>query len=105
MHTGANAHTAGLGTYLVGFALALILTVIPFGLVYLHVWPADKTLWVIGLAAVLQVAVHLRFFLHITFKRTPLENLLALGFAALLILIMVGGSLWIMYNLHYRMMV
>jgi cytochrome o ubiquinol oxidase operon protein cyoD len=35
---------------------------------------------------------------------TPRENLLALCFAAVLICIMIGGSLWIMFDLHRRMM-
>jgi hypothetical protein len=34
---------------------------------------------------------------------TPRENLLTLCFAALLIVIMIGGSLWIMFDLHHRM--
>ncbi len=59
---------------------------------------------IIGIAAVLQVLVHLRFFLHLNFTTTPKENLLALVFTALLIFIMVGGSFWIMFDLHQRMM-
>ena len=34
---------------------------------------------------------------------TPRENLLAIAFAAILIVIMVGGSFWIMMDLHHRM--
>jgi cytochrome o ubiquinol oxidase operon protein cyoD len=43
--------------------------------------------------------------LHINFATTPKENLIALAFAAVLIFIMVGGSLWIMFDLYHRMMV
>ncbi len=92
-------------TYLIGLGLALVLTAIPFGLVTAGWLPAGALLAVIALAGLAQVLVHLRYFLHLDFKRTPRENLLALCFAALLILIMVGGSLWIMIDLHYRMMV
>ena len=60
---------------------------------------------VIGIAAVLQVLVHLRFFLHLNFTSTPKENLLAIVFTAVLIFIMVGGSFWIMFDLHTRMAV
>lgn len=105
MHTGATEHSASLTTYLIGFVLALLLTVVPFGLVYLELLDKSTTLLLIAGAALVQVVVHLRFFLHIDFTHTPKENLLALGFAALLIVIMVGGTLWIMFNLHYRMMV
>ena len=90
--------------YLVGLALALVLTIIPFGLVYAG-WPDRNTiLVVIAVAAVAQILVHLRYFLGLSFTQTPRENLLALAFACLLIFIMVGGSLWIMFDLHYRMM-
>ena len=59
---------------------------------------------VIAVTAVLQILVHLKFFLHLSFTDTPRENLLALCFAAVLIFIMVGGSFWIMFDLHHRMM-
>lgn len=94
---------ASLRNYLIGFVLAVVLSVIPFWLVATHVLPPQRTLLVIGIAAVLQVLVHLRFFLHINFTTTPRENVLALVFTALLIFIMVGGSFWIMFDLHQRM--
>ena len=59
---------------------------------------------VIAILAVVQVVVHLRFFLHLDLKSTPRENVLALSFAVVLICIMIGGSLWIMLDLHERMM-
>jgi cytochrome o ubiquinol oxidase operon protein cyoD len=94
---------ASLRNYLIGFVLAVVLSVIPFWLVATHALPPQRTLLVIGIAAVLQVLVHLRFFLHINFTTTPRENVLALVFTALLIFIMVGGSFWIMFDLHQRM--
>lgn len=89
-------------TYLVGFAAAFVLTAIPFAIVYWALLPAGAALAVVALAAVAQIVVQLRFYLHIDFRSTPRENLMALFFAAFLILVMVGGSLWIMFDLHYR---
>ena len=86
--------------YIAGFVFALILTGIPFGLVVAELLPRFPTLVVIAILAVVQVVVHLRFFLHIDLKETPRENLLALAFAAVLIFIMVGGTLWIMLDLE-----
>jgi cytochrome o ubiquinol oxidase operon protein cyoD len=94
--------TADRRRYLVGFALALALTVIPFAIVYWSLLSAGAALAVIALAAIMQIVVQLRYFLHIDFRRTPRENLMALFFAGFLILVMVGGSLWIMFDLHYR---
>ncbi len=92
-------------TYLTGFALALVLTVVPFGLVAFGTLPRGATLAVVAIAALVQVVVHLRYFLHLNLSTTPRENILAIAFAAVLIAIMVGGSLWIMFDLHYRMWV
>ena len=91
--------------YLIGIVLALILTAIPFWLVYDGTFPRETLLMIIAAFAVVQILVHLRFFLHIDFKTTPRENLIALAFAVVLICIMVGGSLWIMFDLYHRMMV
>lgn len=91
--------------YLIGLALAVLLTAIPFGLVAAGSLPRQTTLIVIAVLAVIQILVHLTFFLHIDFKTTPRENLVALAFAVVLICIMVGGSLWIMFDLYHRMMV
>ena len=89
--------------YLTGFCLAIVLTVIPFGLVAFGLLPRTPTLIAIFIAAILQILVHLRYFLHLDLTTTPRENLLAIAFASLLILIMIGGSLWIMFDLNQRM--
>ena len=91
--------------YLIGLALAVLLTAVPFGLVATDALPREPTLIVIAVFAIMQIFVHLTFFLHIDFKTTPRENLVALAFALVLIFIMVGGSLWIMFDLYHRMMV
>jgi cytochrome o ubiquinol oxidase operon protein cyoD len=93
----------GLLSYLVGFVLAVVLSAIPFYLVATHALPLSRIMYVIAAAAVLQILVHLRFFLHLNFTTTPKENLLAIAFTAVLLFLMVGGSLWIMIDLHSRM--
>jgi cytochrome o ubiquinol oxidase subunit IV len=103
MERSPAGHAPGLKSYLTGFALALILTAIPFGLVATAALPRLPMLIVIAVAAIIQVLVHLRYFLHLDLTTTPRENLLAILFAAILILIMVGGSFWIMLDLHHRM--
>ncbi|MFC6631956.1 cytochrome o ubiquinol oxidase subunit IV [Microbulbifer taiwanensis] len=103
-----NAPTAGrysLKRYLGGYVLALLLTAIPFGLAATAALPRHSVLIAVGAAALAQVLVHLRCFLHLGLRTTAPERLLAIAFAAVLILIMIGGSLWIMFNLHYRMWV
>jgi len=101
MHRIADRPTA---RYIIGFALAVILTVIPFAVVWGGLLTGTQAYAVIAAGAVIQVIVHLVYFLHLDFKSTPAENLFFLIFAAVLIFIMVGGSLWIMTDLHHRMM-
>ncbi len=103
MENPNNDH--GLRSYLTGFVLAVVLTAIPFYVVVTHALSPRRALLVIGVAAVLQILVHLRYFLHLNFTSTPKENLLAIVFTAVLIFIMVGGSFWIMFDLHTRMAV
>ncbi len=93
----------GLGSYIWGFILAVVLTAIPFYLVASHTLAPAHTMYVIAGAAVLQILVHLRFFLHLNFTSAPRENLLAIAFTAVLLVIMMGGSFWIMIDLHNRM--
>jgi len=103
--TPTAPHTEpGLGSYLTGFFLALVLTGISFALVVFDVLPRSTDLVVIAVAAVAQILVHLRYFLHLGLTTTPRENLVVLLFAGVLIFIMIGGSLWIMFDLRDRMM-
>ena len=105
MHPSTTASEHGLKSYLTGFALALALTAISFGLVAMGLLPKVPTLIVIAVAAVIQVLVHLRYFLHLDLSTTPRETILAIVFAAVLIFIMVGGSIWIMFVLQQRLLV
>jgi cytochrome o ubiquinol oxidase operon protein cyoD len=91
--------------YLIGLTLAVILTAIPFALVATHALSRQTTLVAVAIAAIIQILVHLRFFLHIGFRSTPSENRIALAFAAVIIVFMVGGTLWIILDLYRRMMV
>ena len=95
-------HGHSLKNYLIGFVLAVILTVIPFGFVAAGWLPRETTFVIIAIAAIVQVFVHLRYFLNMTFSKTPRENILAMAFAAVLIFLMVGGTMWIMFDLAYR---
>jgi cytochrome o ubiquinol oxidase subunit IV len=99
------SHTR-LRSYLIGFALALILTLLPFGLVIFSRddFPHDFILGALALAAVVQIFVHLHFFLHLDRSSDQSWNVLALLFTVLIIGIMLGGTLWIMFDLHGRMM-
>ncbi|MEQ9451600.1 MAG: cytochrome o ubiquinol oxidase subunit IV [Pseudomonadales bacterium] len=97
-----SRHT--LRTYQIGFVSAVLLTVIPFTLVRYQVLPSGMLLPVIAALAVLQVGVHFRFFLGMRVKSSTIEELVSLAFALTLIVLLVGGSVWIMSDLSGRMM-
>jgi cytochrome o ubiquinol oxidase operon protein cyoD len=54
--------------------------------------------------AIAQMGVHLVFFLHITSGPDNTNNVLALAFGVLIVILLLGGSLWIMANLNHNMM-
>ncbi|HEX7748183.1 MAG TPA: cytochrome C oxidase subunit IV family protein [Bordetella sp.] len=89
-------------SYAWGAGLALLLTLLPFALVH---WPAVPHLALlagIGVLALAQMIVHFRFFLHIGFEKNR-DDLLLILFSALLLIIMVAGTIWIMASLALRM--
>ena len=106
----ANTHShdeAGHGSvksYVIGFVLSVILTLIPFGLVMYPSLPKSLTLWIVLAFAVIQVLVHLVYFLHLDRSAAQRNNVIAFVFAAIVIVLLVGLSLWIMFSIHTYMM-
>lgn len=93
---------AELRSYGWGLGLALVLTVTPFALVHWAAMPGLPLRGLIGVFALAQVIVHLRFFLQVSFGKKR-EITLLLLFSALLLLIMLAGTIWIMASLATRM--
>ena len=79
--------------------LSIVLTIIPLVAVLNDWFNRTTTIAVILVTAVLQFLVQLLFFMHIREEDKPRYNLISLIFAALLLLTIVIGSIWIMtYN-------
>ena len=93
-----------LKSYLTGFVLSLILTAMPFALVMRGTWSSAATLAGIFSAGMVQILVHLHYFLHLDTSSAARWNVLAIMFTLLIMALFVGGTLWIMSNLNYRMM-
>jgi cytochrome o ubiquinol oxidase operon protein cyoD len=90
--------------YAVGLFLATLLTAISFWVAYSHViWTPGIPVGLLVLA-VAQMGVHLVFFIHITTGADNTNNVLALAFGILIVVLIVGGSLWIMANLNANTM-
>lgn len=104
-----EAHAGGSGfgaiqVYLLGLLLAVGLTVASFWIAGSDVvWGPGIPAALIALA-VAQIGVHLVFFLHITSGPENANNSLALAFGVLIVVLVVGGSMWIMAHLDHNMM-
>jgi cytochrome o ubiquinol oxidase subunit IV len=99
-----DAYRHDLRGYQTGFILAAILTIIPFALVASGTFSTIATLWVIGVIALIQIAVHIRYFLHVDLSPERREELYLMLFSGALVTLMIAGMLWLLFNLHTRMM-
>ncbi|WP_398501181.1 cytochrome o ubiquinol oxidase subunit IV [Variovorax sp.] len=101
---GPVSHSTFKG-YMTGFVLAVILTAIPFWLVMGKVLDNKSTTALIILGfAVVQIVVHMVYFLHMDTKSEGGWNMLALIFTLVLVVITLAGSLWVMYHMNTNMM-
>ena len=103
-HADAPAHGSR-RDYLIGFLLSVVLTAIPFGLVMSGVIADPRiTAGLVMVAAVVQIVVHMIYFLHMNTKSESGWTLMALIFTAVLVVIVIAGSLWVMYHMNVNMM-
>ena len=91
-------------SYLVGLGFATLLTIVSFFISGTTlVWGPSIPVALVVLA-IAQMGVHLVFFLNITTGPDNVNNVMALAFGVLIVLLLLGGSLWIMANLNHNMM-
>ncbi|MGH8494102.1 MAG: cytochrome o ubiquinol oxidase subunit IV [Moraxellaceae bacterium] len=103
-HDDVGYH-ATVGGYAIGFVLSVILTAIPFWLVMSKtITNPTVTAAVILSFAVVQVVVHVVYFLHLDAKSEHGWNMLATIFTLVLLVILVAGSIWVMHNMNEKMM-
>jgi cytochrome o ubiquinol oxidase operon protein cyoD len=101
--SGESGHFT-LRTYLTGFAVAAVLTAAAFWIVMARPFSATVAAALVVALAIAQIIVQTRAFLHVNARAQDGWVLVAYVFTAILLLIAVGGSLWIMYHLDSNMM-
>jgi len=90
--------------YLIGLVLATILTGVSFYVAKSTlVWQPSIPI-ALSVLAVAQMGVHVVFFLHITSGPDSVNNVMALAFGLLIVMLLVFGSLWIMTQLDHNVM-
>ena len=106
LHSHGDTHGHGTRrSYLIGFALSVILTAIPFWLVMSHAIQDTQTIALIIFAmAAVQVIVHVIYFLHLDSRAEGGWTLVSFVFTVVVVAITIGGSVWVMYHLNSNMM-
>lgn len=99
----AGASHGSIKSYIIGFILCVVLTLIPFCIVMFGEFSSVIKILTIVATAIVQVYVQLYFFLHLDTSSEQRWNLVAFLFSLVVIIVVVGGSIWIMRALNYFM--
>jgi len=91
-------------SYIVGFILSLALTLAAYFVVSEKLVGNDILNYTISALALVQMVIQVLFFLHLGSESKPRWNQLTFLFMLIVIVIIIGGSLWIMANLIERTM-
>ncbi|MDZ7892051.1 MAG: cytochrome o ubiquinol oxidase subunit IV [Rhodoferax sp.] len=103
-HDANEPHSTFSG-YMTGFLLSIILTAIPFYLVMAKVISDRPTaVMVLGAFAVIQILVHMFYFLHMNGKVEGGWTLLSTIFTVVFVAIAIAGTLWVMFHMNANMM-
>lgn len=91
-------------SYGIGYGLALALTGAAFAIAHWQIFVSPPAFAVVLGLALLQMLVHFRFFLHITLRKSARDDLQLILFSTVIMILMVSGTLIILFNLRARMM-
>ena len=103
-HNPSHGNHGTLKSYIIGFILSLILTIVPYMIVVNHVLTVNTIIIAIVILGIVQLLVQLKFFLHLSTARDERDTLLSFVFIFIVVGILVVGSLWIMWSMNYNMM-
>jgi cytochrome o ubiquinol oxidase operon protein cyoD len=101
-HSGASHVSTG--KYMIGFGLAIVLTLISFGIVAAGTRPISVAVVGLVIAAVIQILVHLHYFLHLDRSKEKQWDFISIAFTALILVIFIAGTVWVIFSLNSRLM-
>ncbi len=102
-HASNKSEHGTIRSYVIGFLLSLAFTALPYYMVVNKTLSSSPLLAVIIGIAVVQMIVQIFFFLHLGRGPKPLYNVAFFVSTVGIILVVVGGSIFIMNNLQYNM--
>jgi cytochrome o ubiquinol oxidase operon protein cyoD len=94
----------GVRSYVLGLALAIVLTVASFWVARTHIIYGPSVPVALVALAIAQMGIHLVFFLHITTAPDNTNNVLALALGVLIVFVLVFGTAWVMAHMNHNMM-
>lgn len=104
MSTRHQHEQNGCKRYLLGFVASVVLLLVIYGLVSSHAFSTGGLYIAISVFALVEALILVFCFLLLnTSDEDRAWNTLAFLFTIAVMLVVVGGSLWIMYNLNYNM--
>jgi cytochrome o ubiquinol oxidase operon protein cyoD len=103
-HPDGDETGEGMGSYLIGLGLATLLTIVSFFVTRTTLVSGPSIPVALAVLAIAQMGVHLVFFLNIASGPDNVNNVMALAFGGLIVLLVIAGSLWIMAHMNHNMM-
>jgi cytochrome o ubiquinol oxidase subunit IV len=100
-------HATGHGTfksYLLGSLSSLLFVLLAYFLAVEEIFSSPVRFSLIGLLALVQSWILLYLFLDVGKESKPQWNLVVFLFTVMVTVILVLGSIWIMYHLNYNLM-
>ncbi|MDR7317230.1 cytochrome o ubiquinol oxidase subunit IV [Brevibacillus nitrificans] len=93
---GDHHNHGSLKSYVIGFILSIVLTIIPLVMVMNNMLDKTTTVIWILVMAVLQFIVQLFFFMHVREGEKPRYNVQTLVLGLVIVFTIIAGSIWIM---------
>lgn len=103
-HKPLSTYHRSLIAYAIGFVGSIILTVTAYILVANEILSGWTTAIVIASLAIVQCIVQIVFFLHLGQETRPRWRLFTMLAMLAIFIVVVFGSIWVMYDLNDRMM-
>jgi len=104
METQQGVETGNFKAYLLAFIGSIILTLAAYFITVNHLFTTWLLNSAIALLAFAQAWIQLVIFLNLGRETKPRWNFLVFFFTIMVTVILVFGSLWIMYHLNYNLM-
>ncbi len=87
-----------------GFVTSVLLTAAAYRIVTHNELSDSLLILTVFLLAIIQALLQMFFFLHLGMESKPHWGMITFLFTVLVVVVIIGGSLWIMSNLNYDLM-